>query len=132
MGARLDHGMRFTFGKNRSKYGAVKTGGLASKLEFSVLELLKLREKAKEIKNIQLQQSVSLTRAKIMYKADFSYEDKETGKTVWVEAKGFAADTWRLKKRLWACYGPGKLEIYTGTYKKPILSETIIPDSGED
>lgn len=109
----------------RNKFKAQRTNGFASKLESAVFDMLKLRQLQGQISNIKCQQSVRLTLANISYKADFSYENL-SGNTVWVEAKGFPTDTWKLKKRLWKHYGPGTLEIYTGSYSNPKLTETIV------
>lgn len=111
----------------RNKYGAKRQNGFSSKLEAAVFQILRQKEAAGEIKNIRCQHPIHLTEAKIAYKSDFSYETSD-GKTIWVEAKGFETDTWRLKKRLWKFYGPGPLEIYKGTHKKVYLDEVIIPN----
>jgi hypothetical protein len=88
-------------------------------------DLLKLRVKAGEIRELREQQTVRLTRAQIAYKADFSYVDCETGKTVWVEAKGVQGERWRIIKRLWVEYGPGPLEVWMGRHQSPELVEVI-------
>lgn len=118
--------IRFGY-KSANKYKAKSANGFPSKFEAAVYEYLLFRELAKEISEIKRQQTVYLTDAKIAYKVDFSYHDLKSEKTIWVEAKGFPTDVWRLKKRLWAIYGPGPLEIFTGNYKKPSLTETILP-----
>lgn len=87
---------------------------------------------AGEIGDIQLQTTVHLTLAKISYRPDFKYFDLQEKQSVWVEAKGYPTDLWKMKKRLWKHYGPGPLHIYVrggrGTVK---ISEVIIP-SGEN
>jgi hypothetical protein len=112
--------------RGRNKFNAKRVNGFASKLEAAVYSILIARQMAGEIKNIKCQQVVVLSDAKINYKADFSYEAQD-GSTVWVEAKGVEQEIWRLKKKLWSAYGPGKLEIYKGSYQRPFLAETLVP-----
>lgn len=99
----------------------------ASQLEAAVFNLLELREKAGEIYDIQHQDHIYLTDARICYIPDFKFFCRFTNDYVWAEAKGFETDVWKIKKRLWQYYGPGKLEIYKGTAKKIKLIETVIP-----
>lgn len=99
----------------------------ASKLEFAVYQILKLREKAGEIKILQVQDHVYLTLARIGYIPDFKCLDLKTSEEFHVEAKGFPNDRWAIKKKLWKFYGPNKLEIWTGSYTNPKLDEVIIP-----
>lgn len=124
---------KFNRFKNQSlgKYGSKKTeyDGISfpSKLEASVYQILKIMEKAGEIKDLKTQEYVYLTEARIAYIADFSYIDCKSGEKVWAEAKGLETDVWRIKRRLWAYFGPGQLVIYKGTYRNPKLYETITP-----
>lgn len=112
----------------RNKFRAQKTpDGCGSRLESSVLDYLKKREFLGEIGNIQQQAKVFLSAASIGYRADFKFTIKATGETVWAEAKGLELEGWRLKKKLWSCYGPGRLEIYKGTYQKIRLDEVLVP-----
>lgn len=99
----------------------------ASQFECAVFNFLLLREKAGELKDIQCQDHVYLTKADICYIPDFKFLDLKTNEFVWAEAKGFETDVWKIKKRLWAHYGPGRLEIYKGNAKKIKLWETITP-----
>jgi len=115
-----------------TKYGNQKVGctqghSHRSKLEASVCQILFLREKAKEIVVLQVEDHIKLSDAEIVYVADFKCMNLHTSELFWVEAKGFAAPTWPIKKKLWKFYGPGKLEIWTGHYNSPTLSETIAP-----
>lgn len=118
--------------QKKNKYGRTKVKKLGytfdSKLESAVHDIHLLREKAGEIRNIKQQVSVYLTAARILYKADFSYELVETGETEYAEAKGVSTQSWAIKLRLWRCYGPGKLYLYKGSYTKPYLDEIIIPN----
>lgn len=101
----------------------------ASKLEAAVFTILKSRENAGELDIIQQQDHVYLTSARILYIPDFVCRIRagEENKLLWIEAKGFQTPEWRIKKRLWKFYGPGILEIYTGSHTRPQLTETIIP-----
>jgi len=120
-----------------SKYRAQKVShdgrSFASKLEAAVYNLLKLREKAGEIEILQAQSHVYLTKSRIHYIPDFKIFDKELNETIWVEAKGVETATWRIKKKLWEFYGPGRLEIYRGKYTKVIRDDVVHNrSSGED
>lgn len=105
----------------------------ASKLEANTFGILRLRESAKEIRDIQVQDTIYLSEAKITYKPDFKYFDIASNDYEWAEAKGIETPEWRIKRRLWMAYGPGKLHIYMA--KKfstiPFLKETLIPNFGE-
>jgi len=98
-----------------------------SKLESSVCRILQFRESAGDIKILQVEDHIYLTRARIGYVADFKCQFIATGELFWVEAKGYANERWPMKKKLYKFYGPGPLEIWVGDYKKPVLSETIYP-----
>lgn len=113
------------------KYGAkkVERAGMwfDSKFEASVYDILVWRQKAGEITELKCQDEVSLTRAGIIYKPDFRYNDMGLGRTVWAEAKGYESPVWPLKLRLWGHYGPGRLEIWKGDYRKPRLWKIVEP-----
>lgn len=114
---------------NKFKNVKVKYLGYSfgSKLEASVYSDLLNRAKTGEIEVLQLQPSVYLTEAKILYKPDFKALYKATGEIVYIEAKGIETAVWRIKKRLWKHYGPAPLEIYMGSHERPRLVETLIP-----
>ena len=99
----------------------------ASKLEASLFDFLKLREAAGEIRDIQLQDTVYLTAARIIYKPDYKFFEIEENDFAWAESKGFETSDWRIKRRLWLSYGPGKLYIYKGTAARLVLDEILIP-----
>lgn len=103
-----------------------------SKLESAVCQLIRLREKAGELEHLQHECHVYLTEARIGYIPDFKCRDTKTGEEFYVEAKGYANDRWPIKKKLWKFYGPGRLEIFTGTHLNPVLSEEIIPKRRDD
>jgi hypothetical protein len=127
--------MTFRFPKRNmtreADYGAkrVEHAGRSfmSKLEAAVFDLLSLREKAGEIRNLRCQVHIYLSEARIGYIPDFGFEFVATSEPGFAEAKGFESDIWKLKKRLWKAYGPGPLEIWKGSHKKPKLIETVYP-----
>lgn len=98
-----------------------------SKLESAVCQIIQLREKAGELKLLQVEDHIYLTLARIGYIPDFKCQYVATGEIFWVEAKGFPNDRWPMKKKLWKFYGPGILEIWMGSHTKPYLAETVIP-----
>jgi len=97
-----------------------------SKGEASLMTLLMLRQRAGEFVEIQQQDSVYLTDARILYRPDFKCT-KPDESFLWVEFKGFETRDWRIKRRLWIHYGPGPLEIWKGSYSASKLHEIIIP-----
>lgn len=105
----------------RNKYNAVKTvvDGIKfdSKMEAKYYEKLK----ADGVKILDTQPKVYLTKARILYKVDFLIE--EDGVPVWVEVKGQALPVFKLKKRLWKHYGPGKLIIVYAKKIEEVISE---------
>lgn len=115
----------------KEKYGRKKVDHAGyrfdSKLEAALFDHLKLRERAGEIKDIQAQDTIYLTAARIMYKPDFKYRNLATGEDEWAEAKGFETTDYRIKRRLWIHYGPGKLHVFNGSHAHLRLKETIIP-----
>ena len=106
-----------------NKFNADNSSGFASKLEASVYQILKFKQKAGLISDLRCQAPVSLTRASIGCKVDFSFTEK--GKLCFAEAKGIATDRWQIIKKLWPFYAPGKLFIYTGHYRDPRLTEIV-------
>lgn len=113
--------------KSFNKYNAVRSNGFGSKLESAVYQLLLLRQKAGEIKDINQQVSVDLT-CGIRWKVDFSYYEKRLKKTAWVEAKGCETERYRMCLKLWrGGHGPGTLLIYKGSYVKPTLVDIVVP-----
>jgi len=103
----------------RNKYNArkVKIDGhvFDSIAESQYYAELKLRQRAGDLKILELQPKVYLTRAKILMKLDFLIE--RDGEKVWIDVKGMPTPVFNLKKRLWKHYGPGKLEV---VYKNKI------------
>lgn len=122
----------------KGKFNARKTtvDGItfASALEAAVYDNLKLRAGLGEIKDIQLQDSVRLKEkceacgdGPVNYKVDFSAVDVETGDKFWIEAKGVKTRTYKKRERLWREQGPGRLEVWQGSWRCPRLVEVIIP-----
>lgn len=118
--------------KRQHKYGATrcvdkKYPGLRfdSKGEKGLYGELLLRQHAGEISELKTQVTVYLTEARIIYRPDFRFEEK--GIQVYAEFKGFETASWRIKRKLWTVYGPGKLEIYKQAGKGSYLAETLIP-----
>lgn len=124
----------------RTRQGEVKTEysgySFSSKLEASVFQQLKLREAAGEIRNILVQQTVRVCgptghacdhKCKIDYIPDFSFQYVASGERGFCEAKGFETPHWKLKLRMWRHYGPGPLELWKGTWLRPVLVEVITP-----
>lgn len=107
----------------RNKYNAKKTivdgHPFDSKREAERYCELKLLEKAKEIRNLELQPRFLLqnkfkdkqgnTHRKIEYVADFMYVDKD-GKTVVEDVKGVLTAVYKLKKKMF-------LKIYDEQYE---------------
>lgn len=117
-------------GEKRTEYDGYS---FSSKLEASVYQQLKLRQKAGEFDEIKCQVTVRvcgvighecMTHGKIDYIVDFECI-KIGDSPFYVEAKGFETPHWKLKKRLWMHNGPGRLEIYKGTWLRPVLIETV-------
>lgn len=126
-----------------SKFGSVKVDydghSFASKLEAATYQVLKFRQKAGELKILQVQDHMEIcgppghictSKCRIIYIPDFKCEDGNTGEIFWVEAKGVAVQPWQTKLRLYRHYGLGKLEIWGGSHLSPSLMGTIFPAEG--
>lgn len=100
-----------------------------SKMEAAHYANLLLLERAKEVSNIRFQVRIKLSKAEIVSIVDFLVFDERKKKDVYHEVKGFETPEWRLKRRLWKAYGPGPLEIYSGSHTSIKLKETIIPNT---
>lgn len=125
----LPQKFRVSEGEKRSKYGAKKAEGrdgrsYHSQAERTVAAFLQLQERAGEIRNLEYQAEVRLTDAGIIYKPDFKFErkihergsDRPNAGEVWKlrygECKGMITPEWRIKRKLYAFYGPAPLEVY--------------------
>lgn len=80
-----------------------------SKLEAKRYQELKLLERANEIESLELQPEFELipsfkkngkTIRKTIYKGDFSYIDKRTGKRIIEDTKGYKTKDYILKKKM--------------------------------
>ncbi len=115
--------------KLRNQFVSYDGHRFASKLEAAVYLHLKNRALHGEIELLKTQVRVKLTEANIVYIPDFMCRDLKTNEIFFVEAKGFQTPDWKIKKKLWAHYGPAPLEIWHGNYMRPTLSETLRPTS---
>lgn len=130
--------MIFQRGKRAHKYGAVRVThhsgrSFASKLEAALYDQLYLLQEAREISMLRCQPHVFLTEANIEMIPDFCALDRrlvDSGiepAVVYFEAKGFETPEWRLKRKLWTWYGPGRLRVYKGSAKSLRMVEEIVP-----
>lgn len=126
----MSHWAKPLLKKSENKYGAKKITAhgysFASKGEAACYEMILAEARAGMIdKEIQVQDHVYLTDARILYIADFKIKRDEEFE--WIEFKGFETDVWRIKRRLWIHYGPGRLRIYKQKAGRLILDEIIDP-----
>lgn len=100
-----------------------------SLLERAVCALIRMRELAGELVHEKHEDRIEIGRAKYVYFADFRVRDAKSSERFWIEAKGNEkCGRWPTTKKQWKAYGPGKLEVWQGSYKRPILVKTIYPD----
>lgn len=102
--------------------GATTGKSYPSLIERDYHELLLIRERVGEVKEVEYQPSYTLV-AGIKYKADFKYTvvqccpeeaalDVKTGDTIVVDTKGnLLGDRFRMVMKLWAEKGPGPLHV---------------------
>lgn len=116
--------------RTKNKFGAKRTAdGFPSMLERAVYHVLLLREKAGEIRDIRRQHCVDLGLG-VRWKVDFSFEVVATGLRRFAEAKGLEDAGYKIKKRMWKNgAGIGELEIWKGSWRRPALAETVIPNN---
>ena len=123
--------MRFKKPPRRNKYNAVKTLGYDSKLEQAVHNILLLRERSGQIKDIKSQQTIVLQDGaqdvRITWRVDFSFINCVNEQLNYCEAKGLEDATYKLKLKLYRKNPPAVLEIWKGTYTRPYLHEVITP-----
>jgi len=129
--------------KKPHKYGAKRTStvngiSFTSKLEARIYEDLLWREKCGEITQINITPSILLKDkcphcgdGPIRFKVDFSAVLVATGETIYIEAKGVRVSSYIKREKLWRASGPGRLEVWGGTFRRPILKEVIHPQSKE-
>lgn len=115
-----------------NKYNAVRSEyagrSFASQGERDCFLLLKLYERAGEIKDIECQVNTPLI-AGITHRTDFKYYDIKRDCPIWAEYKGFEDQRWRDIRKLWKHSGPGILRVYKGSGTRISCSEEIIPES---
>lgn len=99
----------------------------ASKGEANLYDHLCWLEKAGKIRGIRCQVTVYLTEARIMYKPDFAFTEASSGECIYAEFKGFETPEWRIKRRLWEYYGPGRLQVFKGSAESLRMTEEIVP-----
>lgn len=104
----------------------------ASKLEGNLYQLLNLRVRGGELKDLKCQVHVYLTSARIHMIPDFSAIDTKTNELEYYEGKGFETPVWRIKRKLWKYYGWGPLFVYKAQGNALVLHETIIPKCEEE
>ena len=117
--------------KNKFKSKPTEVNGHAfpSKLEAAVYNYLLKREYLKEIRDIKMQQTVVLQggprETRITWRVDFSFVRCIDGELVYVEAKGFPTDVYKLKLKLFMMNPPADLEIYGGSHDRIKLTHKI-------
>lgn len=88
--------------------------------------MLHLMERGGQLRDIESQVSVYLTDARIQYIVDFRAVEARTGVVEYHEGKGMDTPVWRLKRRLWQFYGPGRLVVWVaGVRGEPAIKEVI-------
>lgn len=123
--------------KKKAKYDqktSITSDGhaFASNFERRTYEFLKLLVAAGELRDLETQCSVYLTTERVHFIPDFSAWDVGLGEKVWLEAKGFETPVYRIKRRLWKGYGPGRLRVYKPHPNEGLyLHEEIIPRGQE-
>ena len=122
---------KFKYGETRTQaLVGGKTRNLNSKLEAAVLQILQLQERSGIITDIKTQVRVTFTNSAGKHKAcipDFRVTNCATSEVYFVEAKGFVNERWEWIRWVWADYGPGRLVVYGGDWKRPMITETIEP-----
>lgn len=118
------------FGKHKYRAKKAHYAGISfdSQLERDVYGMLLLLQKSGSIEEIKVKDHVYLTKARVLYIADFKCTTPLKNE-FWVEAKGFETREWRIKRKLWGFYGPGKLEVWRRRGKAGVyIHETIAPE----
>lgn len=120
----------------RSKYGAksviLPTGeAFPSQLEAAVYQILLLRVRAGEIRDVKRQATVHLGFG-LKWKVDFSFTVVANNLETWCEAKGMWDRQAKRNLKMWTGgAGPGPLEIWQGSWKRPIHVKTVVPKPKE-
>lgn len=122
------HGKRHKYNAVAAPASALTDGySFASQLERALYLHIKAREQAGEVELLQVQARVELSRAAVVYIADFKVFDRGLNEIVFEESKGFETPEWRLKRKLWTAYGPNLLRVWKGSGMRIYLAEEIRP-----
>lgn len=99
-----------------------------SKLEAAVCDLLLLRQRAGDIRNLKWQATVDLAFG-VKWKIDWAFEQAPDWKLTYAEAKGAETRDYKLKLRMWEGGGGPRcrLEIWKGSHRRPMLFRVITP-----
>lgn len=111
-----------------SYYNVKKQGKNDSKFEAGLARDLELRKKAGDIKDFREQVKIPLIVNDLVvcdYKVDFEVEHND-GTIEYIEAKGYATDTWKLKWKLFEALYSNKPDVkltveYQGKNWRPRL-----------
>jgi hypothetical protein len=98
-----------------------------SMLEASVCEILLLRQKSGEIRDLKWQHTVTLPYG-IKWKVDWSFDQGPDWKRTWAEAKGAEGRDYKMKLKMWMEVGPGILEIWKGSAARPYMVKRVVPE----
>lgn len=118
-----------------NKYGAKSSKCLRrpphhhrSALEANVCNLYLAKEQHGECRLIQTEKQLYLGEARYPYRADFWLMDLRLNVEFYGEAKGQPRQgRWPGTRKQWLVHGFGRLEVYSGSWERPFLLETIIP-----
>ena len=117
--------------RSNNKYKAIRTmvdgESFPSRLEAQVYSELKLMQKAGLISELTRKCSVRFEGLDINYKPDAKYFCLSRKQDVWVEAKGFETERYKLVKKIWKSVGPGPLEIWKAKGNRISVTEIIKP-----
>lgn len=122
-----------SFGRKGVDYREIKRrvrsqgSGYDSRLEGGLAFFLRALVDEGELKDLREKPNVHLTEARILMIPDFVAFDVLLGADVFFEAKGFETAVWRIKRKLWTVYGPGRLRVYKGSGFRVNLVEELVP-----
>lgn len=103
--------------EQRTHYGRV----FASKAEMEYFQILEIEMRAGGHDRIVCQPPIRL--GPIDYVPDFAVKRGESWR--WIDVKGAETPAFKMKKKLWAEYGPGQLIIVKKQGKRFRVTETI-------
>lgn len=115
--------------RRANKYNAekIKDGSRTfdSKFEYELFNMLKLMERAGEIKNIRHHPAPIRITPSVSWKADFIVFDVKLNKDVIVEAKGFEGERWRVIRQLLNDLSQFDVRVYKKKGNRIFLHEEI-------